>query len=192
MKLPKKGNRAVSTRRWSSREHLPAPTTPRSPAQVVAELAEREGLTEQYVVTRCPELLLAVGLDPGRLPPDTVARAKRINQLAMRALVSRYNGHEPSHARGEVDISRDEIFGFDIRSVVRWMGLDGWSLEEAYPVLDRFNCDLSDVTIEQYLRDGRRGVGREPAPLSSGQQETLREMSEKFQNHNAIDAVSER
>lgn len=168
--------KGVGAGRWLRRTPGPQPAVPRSPARRLADLADREGLTESYAASQ-PTLLGSVNLTPDQMTSEVVRAAQRINRLANRRLLARYSGLA---GVPEMDLHREEIFGFDIRTVAVWMGSDAWTFEEAWRVLDYFHCDLADETIQLYLRDGREGVGRSPAPLSSGQQETLRELSEKF------------
>ena len=170
----------LTARRWLSQSPPPKeePTIPKSSlATVLAALADSHAMTEAYVATR-PDILESVGLDPGWITGEVVACAARINLLTSRSILRRNGGKRTEPI--PVDVHRDEIFGFDIRLIAIWMGADGWEFEEAYPVLDEFQCDLSDDCIQRYLRDGRKGTGREPAPLSPGQAETLRELSEKL------------
>jgi hypothetical protein len=163
----------ISSKRWTARDGKKEDKTV---ARRLAELADREGLTEEYAARR-EDLLRSVGISPEDVTADSILRAGRINRLAMRALRRRLG--EKEEAAAAVDLRREEIFGFDVRLIAIWMGRDGWTFERAWPVLDHFNCDLSDDAIQRLLRDGREGRGREPAPLSPGQRDTLREISEK-------------
>lgn len=163
----------ISSKRWTDGDGKKEDKTV---AQRLAELADREGLTEEHAAGR-EDLLRSAGLSPEDVTADMIRRAGRINRLAMRAIRRRLGEKEESAAA--VDLHREEIFGFDVRLIAIWMGRDGWTFDMAWPVLDHFNCDLSDDVIQRYLRDGREGRGREPAPLSPGQRDTLREISEK-------------
>jgi len=68
---------------------------------------------------------------------------------------------------------RKRIFGFPITSVVRWMGKEGWTLDEARIAIRTLNCDITDSTLRTQLTAGKNGKRGEPAKLSISETEEL-------------------
>jgi hypothetical protein len=66
-----------------------------------------------------------------------------------------------------------KIFGFNVTSVIRWMGADAWTEKDTRLALNLLGLkEVSDNTIKAQLRAGRDG-SKEPASLSSDQDEKL-------------------
>ena len=68
-----------------------------------------------------------------------------------------------------------ELFGYSITAVIRWMGKNGWKLEEARKALGRLEIHCADATVKTQLSAGSQGTRGEPAPLTSDEIQTLDE-----------------
>ncbi len=65
------------------------------------------------------------------------------------------------------------LFGHSPTGVVRWMGKEGWSFDEAKAALTQSGVDIPDKTIKTALSKGKTGKGSRPAPLTQDQMQIL-------------------
>lgn len=64
---------------------------------------------------------------------------------------------------------RSELVGHSVTSVLRWMGANGWTLEQAREALKRHNIEVAEVTLTSQFRGGQLGKRGEPAQLTKEQ-----------------------
>jgi len=76
---------------------------------------------------------------------------------------------ESSPAKKEGEGKRDLFFGHPVTSVIRWMGANGLSFEEAEKSLKHHGISVAAGTIRTQLLCGRKGTRGEPASLSKAQ-----------------------
>lgn len=65
----------------------------------------------------------------------------------------------PSGRSGVVDAPNPKLWNLTTSSVVRWMGKQGWSADEAKKALDQLGVPMSRNTIMGRLSEGRSGKG---------------------------------
>lgn len=73
---------------------------------------------------------------------------------------------EPSKKKEPIVVKKDNIFGFSVTAVLRWMGKQGYSSEEATKVLNHFRVDISPATVKIQVKAGSKGERGAPATLS--------------------------
>jgi len=75
---------------------------------------------------------------------------------------------DPSPASGR---SVQKIYGFPVTAVIRWMGTEGWTREQAAKVLSAYEVEVSPATIAIQLKAGKiKDTSRgEPASLTDDQ-----------------------
>lgn len=71
---------------------------------------------------------------------------------------------------------RQEIFGFPMTAVLRWMGREGWTIHQALHVLTALDVSCSVDTIRAQVRAGKTGQRGAPAELSIKQELELNRM----------------
>lgn len=84
----------------------------------------------------------------------------------------------PKKERVMGKVIRGNILGYSATSVLRWMGANGWSFEDAAVVCAATGCArISDVTIRLQLKAGKDGTRGPAAPVTAAQAKKLVEMS---------------
>ncbi len=74
-------------------------------------------------------------------------------------------------------VARGDLMGYSVTSVLRWMGVHGFSFQQARKVLTAHNCgSIADVTVRLQLKAGKDGQRGPAAPLNEGQSKQLKEM----------------
>jgi hypothetical protein len=74
------------------------------------------------------------------------------------------------------------IMGHVITRLIRWMGVDGWTADQARKVIDHFEMyDYTDGALKPTLREGVKGVTKWglPADVTQAQAEELRSLRDK-------------
>lgn len=72
-------------------------------------------------------------------------------------------------------IVRAQIFGHAATAVIRWMGANGWTFDEARAALAEFGAaGISDTTVRIQLPAGKKGERGPAAPISEDQAKQLR------------------
>lgn len=71
----------------------------------------------------------------------------------------------------EPEVKRSKLFGLSITSILRWMGMDSWSYEEASLALSSLGFEMATTTIKIQLKDGKKATERygKPAQLTDDQ-----------------------
>ena len=64
---------------------------------------------------------------------------------------------------------RKKLFGYNATAILRWMGKDEWTMEDAKKACKALGLDVADGTITAQLAAGRKGTRGEPAPLTKKQ-----------------------
>ena len=65
------------------------------------------------------------------------------------------------------------VFGHPVTAVIRWMGKENWTTDEARKALDGLGVSTAEATIKTQLGAGRSGKRGEPANLSREQVDAL-------------------
>ena len=69
----------------------------------------------------------------------------------------------------------EDIFGYTVSAIIRWMGKNGWKFQEAQRVLEqRGLTDVAEGTIRTYLQAGKQGLRGAPAELTYEQEQELK------------------
>ncbi len=71
---------------------------------------------------------------------------------------------------------RLSLLGYPVTAVLRYMGANGWTYEEAIACLKRHNCEPAEATIRIQLTAGKKGNKDrgEPAPLTPNEVKELK------------------
>lgn len=169
-------------------------------AITVAHLADEYGATIRWVV-RQDDLLRNVHIDPAQLTEDVVGEAyhyfNALNDRSVRQAMLKWNGEvgvvlcgeevqvetksQPDCAakRKMGKVVRAKIFGYSATAVLRWMGANDWTFEDAGLVMAGFGAGrISDVTIRLQLKAGKDGMRGPAAPVTASQVKKLKQMSE--------------
>lgn len=77
---------------------------------------------------------------------------------------------QPSKAR---EGRRYAIFGYPVTAVLRFMGTDAWTVEDAHKVVTALGCPVAIATVRAQVCAGRNGQRGDPAKLTSSQVEKL-------------------
>jgi predicted Zn finger-like uncharacterized protein len=123
---------------------------PRQPGKKVAEL------TKEQVA----ELEAAAG--KGVAPPG--AESKTLD--------------DPDKA-GTGKAPRYYVLGHSVVSVLRWMGKQGWTVEEAWTALRHYGVEPSDACVRMSIRQGKTGSRGTPAELTPEEEVELRAVAGK-------------
>ncbi len=112
---------------------------------------------------------LEIGTRMTRYNRDQAARDV-VKGIAPRA--EHYEPERQERNKGTVS-KRASLFGQPVTAVIRWMGDDGWSFDQAYAALAKLKIPVADTTIKAQLRAGQRGERGDPAKLSATQEHEL-------------------
>lgn len=74
---------------------------------------------------------------------------------------------------------RYELFGYPVTAVFRWMGKQGWSVDDAMKAAAYYNIACSPSTVKIQVKAGAKGERGEPAELSSNQVKELKKVTGK-------------
>lgn len=77
---------------------------------------------------------------------------------------------EPKKSAGK---PRYMLFGYSMGEILRWMGIDGWSIEKATKALAELGCHPAPDTIRWQLKAGVVGGYGDPAPLKTTEKNRL-------------------
>ncbi len=153
----------------------------------------------QWMAKR-PHLLSAFGVEPAdisdeilheaiklhrRMPPLLEPDTKFLKGLAKGAVTELDvpAGDVPSpipnkSTKGTRKQVRAQVFGYSITAVLRWMGKEGWTFEDAAVVCATIGAaKIADVTIRLQLKAGKDGLRGPAAPITASQAKQLRQMS---------------
>ena len=67
------------------------------------------------------------------------------------------------------------VFGYAATAVIRWMGQNKWSAEDAAKVLKSLGVSVAEATIKIQLRAGLTGERGDPAPISKSEEKKLKQ-----------------
>jgi hypothetical protein len=85
-------------------------------------------------------------------------------------------GIEAAATEGEEKGRRYMIFEYNVTSVLRWMGKDGWTFKQARRTMDALGLPVADATLNAQLRAGVKGERGDPADLDEDEQAKLRRL----------------
>lgn len=75
---------------------------------------------------------------------------------------------------------KGEMFGHAVTSVIRWMGKQGWTFEQAREALELHDCErVNDTTVKIQLAAGRKGDRGPAADLTEKQVSMLEKIRQK-------------
>lgn len=172
-----------------------------SMAQRLAFAADNEGMTPKGVFFMLQNALHLQNGNPYRIPTtkvtaEDIAKADRIMRKASADLQERVKAHnakvnpepefkdEPKAVKSSKTprkaghVERFKLYGASVTSVIRWMGVQGWSFDKAYKALCCKGCDnLADVTIRIQLAAGRKGQRGPAAELHKAQVAELKKLA---------------
>lgn len=103
------------------------------------------------------------------------ARCNEADKVLLEQVRSIQVAKENTPPKQEGEGKRDLFFGHPATSVIRWMGKEGWSFEDAQKVLAHHNISVAGGTIRTQLLCGRKGMRGDPAKLSKAQIAELNE-----------------
>lgn len=164
-------------------------------AAMLADLADREGVTPAYTAGNA-ELLASVGLAPETVTPGVVASANRLFRKALDITLARakpaqvqQTSKEQPDSSGQTVIEPKEtrkvcramLFGHSITAVIRRLGKEGWEYDDVYFLCGQTEVgakELAPTTIRIQLAAGKKGERGEPAPLTSEQLAWCRKVCE--------------
>lgn len=148
-------------------------------AAVVMQLADTKGVTVEGLQ---PEDLDEFNLGLEDLTPEVRTRADRIYHdysVSLNQRVKDWNDRfappEPAEQRffvNEHAKRREKVFDrHTVTGVIRWMGSENWTAEQAKRVLTRLNLEVADGTIGIQLRAGRVGDKDRGPPANVSERE---------------------
>lgn len=101
-------------------------------------------------------------------------KVEEINDKLLKE-INRVTTTQQAIAKGEMEApKRAELYGHSITAVLRWMGKEKWSFEDAKAAMLRKGIQLADATFRAQLLAGRKGERGEPANLTKEQEADLR------------------
>jgi hypothetical protein len=89
------------------------------------------------------------------------------------------NARTPSIGR---DKGRSKIMGYAITPLIRWMGADSWTADQARKVIDHFDAsDYTSGSLKATIKEGATGNTKwgTPAEVTQAQAEELRRIRDK-------------
>lgn len=166
-------------------------------AAKLAWLAEMNNL-RLTDLPRFPELLDTIDFEPEEVTPKLIHEAKLIilsHDICLANWKEWWNKKfhpEPemilinpkdamtwSDVKITLDIGkRQKIFGHPVTSVLRWMGKEDWTKDDAKKALRKLGINTADSTIDIQLRAGKRGERGDPAILTGKQENELWDLLE--------------
>lgn len=173
-------------------------------ANRLSKLADKYGMSVRGVC-KFPDLLEEVDLEKNDIDDHVIAEAEAKDRIFMAKIqqrvaalnakiiererkalglcdspktTAREEGVAPvSKGKPKEDGKRKKIYGYPATSVIRWMGKEGFSYEEAAKVLKHFGCDTAKNTVKIQLVAGKRGERGDPADLTLTQERELHKIS---------------
>jgi serine/threonine protein kinase len=82
---------------------------------------------------------------------------------------------------------RYTLLGFPVTAVLRWMGKQGWTKEEALKALAYFKIDCSPLTVAAQISGGAKGRRGDPAPITAEQARELDKAADRNQPTVSVD-----
>lgn len=157
----------------------------------IYKVAERYGLN-CIDVLRFPNIARKTKLPEGALTPSAAHAAESIRRDRMRSLQDRITARnaailqrrgdlpEPENIAGDAALgaqnrksgrpgagkARETLEGQPVTAVIRWLGKEGWSFDQAKAALVGVGLNPADGTIRAQLTAGKKGQRGEPARLS--------------------------
>lgn len=146
-------------------------------AGLLVLLADHHGMLSADLA-RFPELLSIskpkIRLRPEQISASVLARASRIEHDYTMDLAKRVKEWNAKYSPDPVEFESEgematpvvsprfgrikpKLFDVSIKYVIRWMGAEGWELDDVRKCLLAVQIELKDVTINDYIREGRRG-----------------------------------
>lgn len=165
-----------------------------TPAQRLAVAADKHGLWPADAA-RFADIREEFNLTVDELTPAVIDEAHRLHRQSIRKLKDRIEAvARPVNVRASlcgVEVSavvkparkpqrktekRAKVFGFSSVSVIRWMGANGWDLDDAgTALLTITGQNPADATLRKQLKAGRDGHGGTIAPISDSQARRLKD-----------------
>lgn len=154
----------------------------------LARLADSEGMRPQDVI-RFPDLLEKIGLEPDDVSELTAHHASEMlsnHDEFVRQWVKDWNGVEdpkPEESKPVVEVQesthtkRQKLWGYPVTAVIRWMGSEGFTWQEAANVLKKLGVDVADSTIQIQVRAGETGARGPAANLTPDQANKLHDLN---------------
>lgn len=102
---------------------------------------------------------------------DTLASAVAAEQAAAPAVKEKKEGVSTGPRTVNRVSNGVKVFEFSPTAVVRWMGQEGWTFDQAKKALTGYGVEVNDVTIKTSLNRGKREGN--PAALSAAQKKEL-------------------
>ena len=158
-------------------------------AQQLADIADREGIAPCHVL-RFPKLMTELNVAVNQ---DDVELANRLLRTAIEDTIRKVCRHTTSFddVQHTVERERDvpkqsrktttgkervKILGYSATAVLRWMGANDWSFEDAGIVMNTLGAySISDATIRIQLNAGKKGERGPAAPVTKQQAKILHE-----------------
>lgn len=172
-------------------------TQPNAVAVKLAHAADQEGLWAKDAA-RFEDVLVEYNIDPSNITDaiireahglmmDGLARLQRmirkmnLEREGIKDVIidvdnaeAKIDGRKkPQRKSGQ---KRVKLFGFSVTAVLRWMGANDWTFDDAAIAVETLTMTkVSDVTIRLQLKAGREGKRGAPANISKSQAKQLRE-----------------
>lgn len=164
-------------------------------AIAIAHLADEHGTTVRWVA-RQSDILAGVHIDPAAVTDAVIAEAAHyfntLNDRSVRQAMKKWNAgldveniqvetksDEDKAPRKMGKVVRAKVLGYSATAVLRWMGANDWSFEDAGVVMATAGAArISDVTIRLQLKAGKTGQRGPAAPITPAQAKKLKAMSE--------------
>lgn len=142
-------------------------------------IAASDGLLAQFKIDA--ELVSAAVLQEAitlfrRMAPRLEPDAKLLRHLAGEQPESQHDIPSPvPQPKQTRKAFRFQLFGYSVTSVLRYMGLHGWTYEDAAVAMASCGAAaISNATIRTQLQWGRTKIGGAAAPLTSSQAKQLK------------------
>ena len=157
-------------------------------SEKIAAAADRHGIWAKDVA-RFDSMLTEFGLTAEDMTQKNIDGANAIARKDMQTTrrrveaINRKNGFSEDvspQAKATTTVrriktgKRASIFGHSVTAVLRWMGKEGWSFDDAAVAVETLaEKRFSDTTIRIQLRAGKAGERGAPAPIDSKQRAKL-------------------
>ena len=156
-------------------------------AQLLASLADSNGMWARDVVN-FPLTLATAGLTQEDCSSEVIEEAHSIDRRALRQLQGRVSAHNAQFEEAPVVVEefkpaakrkatgkRAKIFGHSVTAVLRWMGKNDWSFDDAALAVEELGGKMiADVTVKIQLKAGKVGQRGAPANITPSQARQLR------------------